>query len=195
MAPDPPPVSPLPSAEDLLVGRRVQLEPISDSNIEFLRQVEIRELGPTWRHGGETSPVDAVRDRVMTGSLAQFIALDIEGDPTPCGWMSCLSPDFAHGVISIAVARFGPDRCGQAFAEGTARFIDYVFHCWNFRKVYFEVAEYNRAQIAAVSRRLLREEGALRERLYLGGRYWDLAFLSLDRATWMASPERRLLVR
>jgi hypothetical protein len=67
---------------------------------------------------------------------------------------------------------------------GLALFLRYVFTCWNFRKLYMEVAEYNYEQFSSGAGRFFEVEGRLREHFYYGGRYWDKLILTLSRETF-----------
>jgi hypothetical protein len=68
---------------------------------------------------------------------------------------------------------------------GVNLFIDHVFTCWNFRKVYFETTEYNYPQFASGEGRLFELEGRLRGHRFYGGRYWDELILATSRELWM----------
>ena len=67
---------------------------------------------------------------------------------------------------------------------GVALFIDYVFTCWDFHKLYLEVSEYNAGQFQSGIGRLFDLEARLREHLWYGGRHWDELILALYRQTW-----------
>jgi RimJ/RimL family protein N-acetyltransferase len=71
-------------------------------------------------------------------------------------------------------------------------FIDYVFTCWSFHKLYLEVAEYNVEQFATVIGRLFDVEARLREHLWYGERRWDQLLLALYREGWRERGARLL---
>ncbi len=75
---------------------------------------------------------------------------------------------------------------------GAALFLEYVFRGWSFRKLYFELPEFNLAQFSRGVNRLFVEEGRLREHLYYDGRFWDKVILALYRTTWEAQSKRIL---
>lgn len=63
-------------------------------------------------------------------------------------------------------------------------FIQYLFDHFDFRKLYFEVPEYNASLLATGAGSLLAEEGRLREHLYYGDRMWDMVVYALYREPW-----------
>ena len=74
-------------------------------------------------------------------------------------------------------------------------FVDFLFQGWNFRKVYFEAAEFNLAQFSSFFD-LLEPEAQYRQHIFLSDRWWDLHVKSVWRADWPAvrsrlMPDRR----
>jgi len=68
---------------------------------------------------------------------------------------------------------------------GMALFLQYVFTCWNFRKLYAEFPEFNLPLFESALRRgYCQLEGRLREHVYFGRRYWDLLTVAVYRDVW-----------
>jgi hypothetical protein len=89
---------------------------------------------------------------------------------------------------------------------GVALFLDYVFTCWNFEKLYLEVTEYNLAQFRSGMGRFFDVEARLRGHVWYAGRRWDQLTLALYRERWQrqagrilgavrAPAEQRLIMR
>jgi hypothetical protein len=94
--------------------------------------------------------------------------------------------NFQDGHAALAVQRFDVQRQSPLVVMGAALFIDYIFRCWPFRKLYMEVAEYNVGQFGRGIERIATEEGRLREHLWYDGRYWDEVIYALYRDSWQA---------
>jgi acyl carrier protein len=95
-------------------------------------------------------------------------------------------PNFEDGHANLAVARFSPREQSPHVVFGAAMFLDYVFGCWNFRKLYMEVQEFNLDQFGSGLAWLFEEEGRLRAHTFFGGRYWDKIYLALYREKWQS---------
>jgi hypothetical protein len=95
--------------------------------------------------------------------------------------------DPRHRFCYVAMARTRTSSNGLrdalVSAEALAIFIDFLLQGWDFRKLYFECAEYNIPQFRSFLN-LLSEEGRLRQHLYLGEQWWDLATFALWRERW-----------
>jgi len=184
MTPD---LNPLPSTQ----GRRVQLRPLGGRDYEALRLMELSdELGARWRlHGGTPDP-DSFLQSASAGVIAQFLVVPRSavgtqaGAEAPMGIVTSYGANFQSGYAYIAAAKFARSVPSSMFIEGVAVFIEYVFACWAFRKLYAEVDEFNLPQFASVLESLFREEGRLREHTFLADRYWDRHILALYRSSW-----------
>ncbi|HTU14214.1 MAG TPA: GNAT family protein [Solirubrobacterales bacterium] len=105
-------------------------------------------------------------------------------DRTPLGLVVAYQANFQDGYAYVAAAKFEPKQKSPLMILGIVMFINYVFSCWNFRKLYMEVPEYNLPQFSSRIDRYFTVEGTLREHIYSVGRYWDQFILSVDRSTW-----------
>jgi RimJ/RimL family protein N-acetyltransferase len=77
---------------------------------------------------------------------------------------------------------------------GLALFLEYVFTCWDLRKLYMQLPEYNYEQFASGAERFFVVEGRQREHTFFGGRHWDQLTLAIYRQTWFAHSARILRV-
>ncbi len=106
--------------------------------------------------------------------------------------MSVFKANFQDGHARLAAVAFDPQTSNPVMPLAVGLFIDYVFRCWNFRKMYMDVAEYNLSQMASGMTRLFTVEGQLSEHYHLDGQYWDKFILSITRDAWEEHPKRFL---
>jgi len=167
-----------------LVGRHVQLRAITTDDYRFLQLVETSsEIGVRWRFRGTTPSPEGWAQSSGASSLAQFMVIK-RVDRTPLGLVVAYQANFQDGYAYVAAAKFEPKQKSPLMILGIVMFINYVFSCWNFRKLYMEVPEYNLPQFSSRIDRYFTVEGTLREHIYSVGRYWDQFILSVDRSTW-----------
>jgi hypothetical protein len=100
--------------------------------------------------------------------------------------------DFQDGHAYLAAEKFASAKPGPLMMLGVALFVDYVFACWNFHKLYLEVAEYNVDQFESGIGRLFEVEGRLREHIWYDGRRWDQLFFAMYRDAWHRESARLL---
>jgi hypothetical protein len=175
-----------------LRGRHVFLRPVAPDDYRFLRAAELGgELAVRWRLRGASASPEQWAQNLWQSVLAQYLVVGAR-EPTPLGLVAVYQPNHRDGFAFLAAERFGPPRPVPVMMFGVALFIEHVFRCWNFHKLYLEVPEYNVSQLASGIGRLFTLEGRLREHLWYDGRRWDQIVLALYRDTW-ARESRRLL--
>jgi hypothetical protein len=175
-----------------LRGRHVVLRQVMPEDYRFLRAAELTgEHGVRWRyHGATPSPEEWARG-LWQSVLAQLLVVAID-EPTPIGLVAAYRPNFQDGHAALAAQRFAMHRPSPLMMLGTALFIDYVFTCWNFHKLYLEVPEYNLSQFQAGGGRVLEVEGRLRNHHWYGGRRWDQVVMAIHRDVWQQESTRML---
>jgi hypothetical protein len=175
-----------------LQGRHVHLRAVVPDDLGYLRLVETSsDFAAQWRLRGATpSPQDWAQGN-SSGVLAQFVIV-ANRDRARIGLVTAFRANFQDGHAKIAAAAFDPRRRSPLMAIGMGIFVEYVFRCWNFRKLYMDVAEHNYPQIASGVARVLEVEGRLKQHFYLDGEYWDKLILAISREAWFASPRRFL---
>ena len=167
-----------------LTGRQVQLRAVVPGDYPILRMLEMSdELGIRWRLRGGTPGPGAWEQGLWAQVLAQFMMVRRD-DGQPIGIVSAYRPDFQNGHAYIAAARFRPQEPSPLVILGVALFLDYVFDCWDFRKLYMELPEFNMTPLASAVGRLLTVEGRMRKHEYFRGRYWDKLIVALYRDSW-----------
>jgi hypothetical protein len=166
--------------------RSTKLVPLGPHHLGWLRDAELQ--GPVafrWRHHG-AHPEPHSFEAVTLSCLAAFV---VTSRNEPCGIVTAYDHDHANQHCKVAAARLGGG-AGLATIRGTLLLIDYLFHGWPFRKLYFETPEYNLRQFASRDHLPLREEGRLVEHVFLGSRFHDLVILSLYRDDWLEQRSR-----
>jgi RimJ/RimL family protein N-acetyltransferase len=164
-----------------LHGKTVYLRALQPSDYPYLQFAETStELAPRWRFRGETPAPEQWIQATFTDVLAQFLVVE-QGSDTPLGMVVVFNANHQDGHAQLAVARLKPEDRNPAMMFGLALFLRYVFTCWNFRKLYMEVADYNYDQFASGAGKFFEVEGRLREHSYYAGRYWDKLILVMTR--------------
>src|SRR4051794_6516541 len=167
-----------------LQGRHVYLRAPTPDDYPLLHRMETSSaVGPSWRLRGATPPPDQWAQAMTQGVLAQFLVVGRKTN-SPVGIVTAYQPMFQDRHANVAAARFDPRHRSPAMIFGFAIFLQYVFGCWDLRKLYMEVAEYNFPQFESGLGRFFELEGRLREHLYLGGKYWDQLQLAIYRDRW-----------
>jgi hypothetical protein len=177
-----------------LVARHVFLRPITHGDYESLMLAELSpELGPRWRHRGGTPSPEAFAQTLFAGVLAQFLVVDREHG-RPIGLVSVYHPDPINQHAYIALARLPGSSPRTRVIEGMLLFLDYVFECWPFRKLYAEALEFNFDQFSSGSGRMFDVEARLPERAFFASRMWDQFIIAITRESWAEYGQRMLAV-
>jgi len=183
-------------AEAVFDGQHVTLRPTEPSDYRLLRNLETASpVAFRWRHNGQQIPLEQYGEAHWAGVHASFV-FETRTESTLLGNALAYGADPRHGFCYVAVGTLrssgSPVRDSVCSVEATVLLVDYLFQGWNFRKLYFEVAEYNVEQISSFLDRLSLE-GRLTDHIYLADRFWDLGTWSLERAQW--EQLRQLAVR
>jgi hypothetical protein len=93
-------------------------------------------------------------------TLAQFMVVTRRRNDA-IGMVAAYQANFQDGFAHFAAVRFDPRSRSPLMIFGVAVFLEYVFSCWDFRKLYLEVPEYNYGQLASGHGRLFVIEGRL----------------------------------
>jgi hypothetical protein len=125
--------------------------------------------------------------------LAQYL-VQAPRQRRPIGIVLAYNPNFQDQYAYVAAASFDSQTRSPVMMLGFGMFINYVFTCWPFRKLYLETSEYNWDQFASGEGRYFEVEARLRDHLFFGGRYWDQLTLGMYRSTWLDLGRRLLAV-
>ncbi len=167
------------------------LVPLAPEHAAGLRNLELsEELAFRWRHAGAHPSPEQYSASLWTDVLCSFLVLDKSHDAAPLGLVTAYQPDHSNGHCRVAAARFGPaGPSGRHVMRAVALLLDYLFRGWPFRKIYFEVPEYNLGQFGSGVGSLFVEEARLPDYVFLDGRYWSLTFLTVSRERWPTERE------
>lgn len=166
-----------------LEGRHVLLRPITPEDYSWLQRAELSsDLSMRWRFRGATPSPEQWAQAIWGGALAQFMVIERRSEE-PAGVVAVYRANFQQGHAALAAARFNTGQ-SPVMILGIALFLRYVFACWNFRKLYLELPEYNYSQFASGLGRIFEIEGRLREHNYFDSQLWDEIILAIYRQTW-----------
>ncbi|WP_256788246.1 phosphopantetheine-binding protein [Frankia sp. AvcI1] len=167
-------------------GRFLRLMPVLPASTPFLYELAVTpDIGFRWRYRGSVPSYPQFEQELWQGVLTQFVIESIETG-RPVGHAICYNPEFALGYAYVGAA-ISADYTGSGLAvEALDLFVRYVFDIWPFRKLYFEVPEFNYPQFAGADREksaggALELEGRLRRHDFYRGRYWDRLILAVYR--------------
>jgi hypothetical protein len=174
-----------------LEGRHVYLRALIPSDHPLLQEMDTGgELAARWRFRGSTPSPERWAASTWGDTLAQFMVIN-RSDERPIGVVSIYDADLDEGYATIAAARFDSGGRSPAMMLGVGIFVRYVFACWDLRKLYMELPDYNLDQFASGIGRLFEVEGRRRDHLFYGGRLWDHVTLAIHREAWMRRPQAR----
>lgn len=173
-------------------GRHVYLRPLLPGDYAFVSAAELSgELARRWRFRGATVSPERWAQATWEAALAQFLVFGATSQ-RPLGLVVVYRPSFQDGHACLAAETFQVQSRGPLMILGIALFLDYVFTCWNFHKLYLEVPEYNLPAIASGLGNILVLEGRLQKHWWYGGRQWDQLILALYRDRWVDAAPRFL---
>jgi RimJ/RimL family protein N-acetyltransferase len=153
------------------------------SDYEFIQRVEFGgDSANRWRFRGGTPDPQTWLRVFWQDVLVQYLIVSRRRDEL-IGLVFANRPNFQDGYVYIGALRF-VEQATPLMLFGVMLFIDHVFTCWAFRKIYFESTEYNYEQFASGEGRLFEVEGRLRDHRFYGGRYWDELILATTRERW-----------
>jgi hypothetical protein len=165
-----------------LTGGQVALRPITPADYGPLQTLELSsDLSLRWRFRGSTPSPEQWAHALWNNVLAQYL---VAHNDQPVGLVVAYRAHFQDGYAFVAATRFGPAKRSPSLILGFGLFLDYVFTCWDFRKLYMEVPEFNYEQFASGEGRFFQIEGRLRDHTRLTGEYWDELTLAIYRDAW-----------
>lgn len=139
------------------------------------------EINYLWRFRGSTPSYEQFVESLQPGVLCQFVVAPKDGEEILgmvvgynadmrnrfCYGAACLSAEVTHSGIGI---------------EAFVLFTKYLFHCWEFRKIYIEASELNYSQYrSGEALGVFSVEGRLSDHMYMAGRFWDQYVLAIHR--------------
>lgn len=173
-----------------LWGKWVALRPLMPGDHEFLYRIAVDpRMIVRWRLRGTTPSPEQFPHLLWQNVLAQFVVERVS-DRMAIGTVTAYNADHRNGIVYLAVVIVPEfEKSGWAL-ESVAIFVEYVFRCWTFRKIYVEAVEFNFAEYSSGLGRYFQLEGCLRDREYFDGRYWHVYIAALHRDDWPAIARR-----
>lgn len=164
------------SADHNLVGSWVSLEPLSPANRpETRRLYAVRQRTPNLGGaGGRRDTLKAFGPAVLIRARSTGIAIGLVENGEMIGY-----PGVAVVLIFMDPKSARP---GLAF-EAFAMYVAHVFES-GARLVHLEVLEFNEPVLRILRRLGLEEQARLRDQVYAGGRFWDVAVFAFDAVQW-----------
>src|SRR5262249_7435820 len=151
-----------------LVGKNVGLRPIMPSDYALLQMLETNgEVGARWRFRGQTMSPEQWSATLWQGVLAQFLVF-AHGQELPIGMVKAYRASFQDRTAYIGGLRFDVGEESALMMRGFALFIEYVFRCFDFRKLYLESPSYNVGQFASGIGRYFEVEGQYKDHFEYG---------------------------
>lgn len=164
-------------------GRRLFLRPIVPSDYERLYRFALSPaLAYRWRYKGYTPSPETFAQKLWEGALSQY-AVANPRDSLACGLVGLYNANFGAQHVSFQVLLMEDMAHRGLGIDASLLMLEAAFRNWPFRKVYFEVPEYNFPQFRWALR-FFEAEGRLRENDFVDGRAWDVHIFSLSRSTF-----------
>ena len=177
-------------------GRFVQLRPITPADYGPLYKIAIsEEVNLRWRFRGIVPSFEAFSNAFRPADVTAQFAITTRQNDEAQGLVVAYNTDprDTHTYVGTFVS---PKLAGTGLGvEATSLFATYLFMTWPFRKVYFEVIEYNLSSFKMALHDLFRVEGHLVDHLYYRGQFWDMLVLALYREDALHFSEARRVHR
>lgn len=163
-----------------LEGTLVYLRPVFPEDLALLQLLDQGSpVAPRGRLRGRTPSPEIWSSSFWDGVLAQFLIIDRESD-APVGLVGVVRASLQDGHARLDATKYDEPWGSIAFYEGFEVFVEYVFSCWNFRKLYLELPEHETSSGSGGPSGFALE-GRLHEHLFLGDQYWDLLIFATYR--------------
>ncbi len=171
-----------------LSGVAVDLVPVTEESYGYLYDLATHpEVSVRWRYHGTVPNRDTFFAEIWAGIFAQLLVVD-RASHERAGLVVAYQGNLRNGSVWMAAVsdpRFQGQRTG---IEGSFLFANYLIRTWPFRKIYFEIPEFNLDQFGSGLGRFWHEEGRFKEELYYDGQYWDVVTVALYRDELDAHP-------
>lgn len=173
-----------------VAGPRVLLRPVLPVDVDALYRLSLHpSVSWRWRYRGTAVSPEEFAVHLRQDVLVHFV-VERRDSAEPIGYVVGSGANHRDGWAYVAALGVPTVNGSGLMVEATALLVGYLFSNWTFRKLYFDVNEYNLPQFASALQRYFSIEGQLKAHVWNGGRYWDTFILSVDRSTWEGFAER-----
>jgi RimJ/RimL family protein N-acetyltransferase len=168
-----------------LSGRSIRLRPARPSDVEPLFELTTDpEVWHRANHRASSIPSYAKFSNQFQFDSGHGFIIESLTQAELVGWVSAYGEDeiaaYAYADVIVSPDYFDTGAGVEAFGL----FVNYLFQCKNYRKVYIEAVDFTLHTYSSGLRRFFVEEGRLRDHEYLYGRYWDRYVFAVYRDTW-----------
>lgn len=156
-------------------------------DLEFLYQIMAspEEQILFIRHGAFNSLQEFdgwLNDRFRFDYPEFFILCDAEG--APAGFCYNYEQQLRDGHCKVTLCLAEQYRNQGLGAFAALEFMHYLFRCYPFRRLYFEVYDYNQNSVDSLRQCGMEETGRMPEYRYYNGAYADLVLLSITKQSF-----------
>jgi len=171
-------------------GRLAKLVPVSDVHLPFLYSLATSErTGFRWGIVGTLLRPDQFAESLWAGIWCQFVVVR-RSDDRPLGLVVGYDPNFNDGYAYGAEVLIDEAQVTGVGVEALGLFLNILFSSFNFRKIYFEVLEYNLSRMQGAVGDWLHEEGRLKDHSFFAGEWWDKITLAMYREEFVSRTDR-----
>jgi len=169
-------------ASPKLATNRIRLRPLSPADHRPLYDLVLSdEINYLWRFRGATPSFNQFVESLQPGVLCQF-AICPAGKDDLLGIVVGYNADLRNRFCYAAICLTSDLTKSGVGVEAFILFINYLFHCWEFRKIYIESSEINyRFFESGEALGVFSVEGRFLEHMYMAGRFWDQYVLAVSR--------------
>ena len=166
-----------------LKGQWVELRPLLPPDYQFLYQLAVDpEYAYRWRFRANLPSYEEFLHLLHQGVLVQYLVTKRGGEQL--GLVVCYRADLRNRHAYVAMQAV-PELIGKGWAlQAASLFINYLFTCHDFHKLYVETYEFNLDTFRSGLDWLFTEEACLKDHERFMGRTWDLHILACYRDTW-----------
>ncbi|SDR26052.1 GNAT family N-acetyltransferase [Natronobacterium texcoconense] len=170
-----------------LPGDRVDLRPIEEDDLEFLRDA-INDP-QVWRPIGGSHPLNLEQEREFFENVVcgdDGVHLLITADDSPVGTIGLREIDWESGTAEVGYW-IEPDEHGQGYGSEAAELVvGYAFDQLGLHRIRAHVFEFNDASQRLLESIGFTREGTERESQFIDGEYWDTYWYGLLEDEWRA---------
>ena len=167
-----------------LVGRRARLRIIRPNDYPFLYELALDPVaGFRWRYRSSHPGFEEFCQTFRQGVLLNFLIESPERQ-RQLGYIACYRHDFRNRHAYLAVLGHESVQGQSVMMEAVQLFVDYVFACYDFRKIYVECPGFTLDSIRSCLDHVFVEEGHFHAHERYLGEWWDLHVLSTDVEAW-----------
>lgn len=173
------------SDSTFLSGDRVDLRPIEEDDLEFLRSAVNDPR--VWRPIGRSRPVNREQEREFFENVVcgdDTVNLLIVADSAPVGTIAF--NDIDRGADRAEIGYWiAPDHHRQGYAtDATERFVTYGFDQLGLHKITARAFEFNEASQRLLESVGFTQEGVHRDEVFVDGAYRDVYWYGLLEGEW-----------